>query len=274
MFLTDLSFSIVSRYNPGFTSNGALGKPGIQPECFIFDEKNLVSLSGPSTMDNVFTYLKDRFIGNASIFDSSSNSMLRVGTELNDFLLDTTFNDNERGLLIAEFTLPQIPDLPVRTPDYSFVGDSKFTSSPCITEEDANEKLQVCEPNPSTAEMLTTQHCEDALKFIEQDIQAYARFGDPNPISGNTRRWPKSPLVCVWACGRDWKGYEQPVHVGLTDSVKEELLKTAKTWHAKCKAMADDKLNPSCIPAGSAGGISGTVKRAQGADYFQEVCGR
>lgn len=71
--------------------------PGIQPECFILRDRNL---KRQDSMLNVYQYLKERFAGKLSIFSPASDSLIRKGTELHDFM-DGSFNDGARGLLIA-----------------------------------------------------------------------------------------------------------------------------------------------------------------------------
>ena len=98
---------------------------------------------------------------------------------------------------------------------------------------------------------------------MTQDIEDYSKFIDPVAVSGNTLQWPKGPYACVWACGRDWSRYDQPVHAGLNQFMKADLLLMANTSHAQCIMWANNKINPQCISGGRKGSIGQTVKKAR-----------
>lgn len=184
----------IERYNlrGGTASMPSLGQPGMDPACYTFRERDLVSLSGPSYMLNVFQYLSDRFLG----VDGVTEPVMRTGMQLNDFFSDSSFNHMDLGLLAAEFVPPPLTGVPLRTPEFSFVelsvpSDSPlFTqeNAPCVTLDSVRDRLPPCQPKKDGPVWLETSHCDEIYASALGDIYAYAQQIDYVPLAGPSRR--------------------------------------------------------------------------------------
>ena len=273
----------VSRYDSK-NSFPELGRPGIQPECFVFREKDLASFSGPSYMVNVFTYLRDRFYGNASIFSPKSDSMARRGLQLTDFF-DNTFNDGSKGLLVAEYVPPDLTGLPSKTPSFSFADGSVRTDSdafvpykdevPCVTVKDieaGDDKRLACLPLKDDPVPLEEEHCLDLYTRALADLTDYAQRIENVPTRDTSKRWPADKgLYCVWACGQDWEGYDQPAHAGLDKATLEEFKRRLEAWNQSCAEDARRK-DGACLKQ-NATAVREAMLLAKRREYIQEVCG-
>lgn len=120
--------------------------------------------------DFLKTQTQDRFTGNASVFSSASDSLVRKGVQLNDFL-DSSFNDASRGFLVAEYVPPPITGLPSKRRKFGGVSGSLLSNTdlfskegytaPCVTIEDVDSKLPKCLPKPDDPIPLANSHCDD-----------------------------------------------------------------------------------------------------------------
>ena len=94
------------------------------------------------------------------------------------------------------------------------------------------------------------------------------------PMRTTSNAWPKPPLMCVWDCGRDWSGYDQPLHVGLDEASKRDLLEQADAWLGQCEGWANSTTQKYCLASKTPAQMRDVVERAKSTGYFQEVCGR
>ncbi len=270
-----------SRYNPPpGKSYPDKGRPGIEPECFDFHEKNLFYLSGSSYMLNVFEYLSDRFRGNSSIMSTASDSMVRKGVQLTDFF-NSEYNDASKGLLMAEFVPPELTGLPGRTPSFSSVTGSMLTDSdefknfvndaPCVTVEDIGTRFPQCERLVDDPVPLSHSHCDNLYTEALSDIEDYSQRIESVPTNDISKRWPDPPLYCVYACGINWEGYNEPAHAGLDKETTEAFKKRLSVWNTSCHEDADKK-DSSCVKS-DAVRMRQAMILAKRREYVQEVCG-
>ena len=271
-----------SRYDPPpGKSYPDKGRPGIQPECFVFREQDLTYLSGASYMLNVFQYLSDRFTGNASVFSKSSDSMVHKGLQLADFF-SSEYNDAVQGLLIAEFVPPELTGLPTRTPSFSSATGSMRTDSdefkdytgpaPCVTTGDIGDRFPECQKTVGDPVPLTTAHCDSLYTQALADIIDYSQRIVSVPTYEISKRWPDPPLYCVWACGINWEGYKQPVHTGLDEETTKALKERLASWNTSCYQDAALKDGNTCVKSDAAA-IRKAMLLAKRREYVQEVCG-
>lgn len=274
----------VSRYDPEpGKSFPELGRPGIQPECFVFREKDLFPLSGPSYMMNVFEYLQERFYGNESIFSPQSDSMIRRGLQFTDFF-DNAFNDGSKGLLVAEYMPPDLTGLPSRTPSFSNATGSMRTDSdefvdyandvPCVTVKDiegsGGERLP-CLQLKNDPVPLEPDHCLDLHAKALSELKDYSERIENIPTRDTSKRWPEPPLYCVWACGHDWHGYNEPAHAGLDKETVADFEKRLDVWKKSC--LEDAKPGGKSCLKQNATAIREAMLLAKRREYIQEVCG-
>ncbi len=109
------------------------------------------------------------------MFSSTSDSLLRKGLELNDFL-DGSYNSVDRGFLMAEFVPPRISGLPSRRTKFGSVSGSLATNTdmfkkdgdqyPCVTLEHIQTKLPKCRRKASDPVPLEVSHCEDLYEQV------------------------------------------------------------------------------------------------------------
>lgn len=154
---------------------------------------------------------QERFTGNASVFSSTSDSLLRKGLELNDFL-DGSYNSVDRGFLVAEFVPPAMSGLPSRRTKFGSVSGALATNTdmfkkdgdqfPCVTLEHIEKKLPPCRPKKTDPVILEETHCEELYEQVMNDIELYDQRIDSIPTKDVSRRWPQPPMYCVWDCGQ------------------------------------------------------------------------
>ncbi len=249
------------------------GRPGIQKECFVYREKDIVSMSSYG-MKGAFDYLWDRFEGNSfwkkqyvataqnSTFkkkmdaflssggQNSGDSLLSKGLELNDFF-NHKFNSHSSGMLAAEFVPPEIGGLPDNMPDFSQVDGSIITSHtdfdsllnevPCVTLKDMESLLPECRPEKEDPVPLDVLDCEDAYKNAISDLEDYANVIENSPFKPTTHAWPAPPLECIWDCGGYfWDGYDNVLHTGLDAEIKLGFEDQLDQWLIQCKKIATD----------------------------------
>lgn len=281
-----------TRYDPK-VSDPAYGKPGIQPECFILRDRDLVSLGGSSELKPVMEYIRERLEGEGSvtkpapsgvgfsIFVSEGKGSLMIeGIEPVDFF-DGTYNSNTDGLLGLEFVPPELKGLPSTDKDFSSVTGSMtsdmqglatdLSQLPCVTLKDMEPELPECLPTKDDPVDLADSHCDAAYEKAKQDIMEYAERIDAEPTMSKEYRYPEPPQTCVWDCGGMWDGYERPAHAGLDDATRDAFLKNLEAWRTDCKRIA--AAHTHCLRKSAGGSMQNAIAETRSKHYIQEVCG-
>jgi hypothetical protein len=120
-------------------------------------------------------FKQDRFAGNASVFSAASDSLLRRGLELNDFM-DSSFNGAQKGFLITEFVPPPLSGLPPRRTKFGTISGALGTNTemfkknndpaPCVTLDDIKDNLPKCRPKQTDPVILEEFHCDDLYEQV------------------------------------------------------------------------------------------------------------
>ena len=275
-----------SQYDPsGLKSNPERGQPGIQPECFVFRDKDLFDPAGPNGMSTVFSYIKDRFEGAyANQGFGAPPSVLSSGLELNDFF-ESRHNDKVLGLLTAEFVPQRLRYLPKNMPemvrnqiDYSLRTDSDAFDTyinnkevPCVKISHIESQLPDCIAEPDEPVPLDEGHCDDAYFQALNDVTDYAQTIDARPLKDTQYRWPKPPMYCVWDCGNYWDGYDSPVHSGLSKATVSDFKEKLAGERAYCKQLVAGKKH--CLLKPNSSSVASAIEQANRGGFMQEVCG-
>ena len=150
------------------------------------------------------------------MFSSASDSLVRKGVQLNDFL-DNSFNDATRGFLVAEYVPPPITGLPSKRRKFGGVSGSLLSNTdlfrkegytaPCVTIEGVDSKLPKCLSKRDDPIPLANSHCDDLYEQVMNDIDLYDQRIDSIPTKDISRRWPQPPMYCAWDCGQVFSSY-------------------------------------------------------------------
>jgi len=77
------------------------------------------------------------------------------------------------------------------------------------------------------------EHKTYCILQVLNDIELYDQNIDSVPTKDVSRRWPQPPMYCVWDCGQNWDGHEQPVHVALDPEIKSAFVKSLDEWRTR-----------------------------------------
>ena len=118
------------------------------------------------------------------MFSSASDSLVRKGVQLNDFL-DSSFNNASRGFLVAEYVPPPITGLPSKRRKFGSVSGSLLSNTdlfrkegyaaPCVTIKDIDSKLPQCLPERDDPIPLENLHCNDLYEQVRSFRRQYTK---------------------------------------------------------------------------------------------------
>lgn len=193
---------------------------GIQEECFIFREKDLISFAGASQMMGAFEYIQTRWEGTyADTYGSGAESLISRGLQLNDFF-SNEYNNMKNGLLVTEFVPPEFKDMPRNMPDFSKMDamgmrtdqveqfGKDLDDMPCVKISDIESKLPECLREKDDPIPLEKDHCQDAYLKALEDVDAYSERIEAVPLKSTRYRWVVHVCVsvfgmCASSCTRD-----------------------------------------------------------------------
>lgn len=291
----------VERYGiPVANGDPSRGTPGIQLECFRFRGNDIIPMGGSDGVKSPFAFIAEALVGDLVTSDppsergktpretilrmlsSRSNSVLKDGLRTGNFFKGE-FNDKNSGLLMAEFIPPEITGLPKeQMPNVSMAASTILTSSTefveyreaqplCVKVEDIQEELPQCHTNKDDPVPLDRNVCDNQYRHALESIEMYSNEVHM-PLMGSSKPWPSGKgMHCVWDCGGNWDGYNEPLHEGLDDTTKTDFITQLDAWNKTCYDLADQK--KSCLVMQTSLSVSGAVKVAMRSQFLQEVCG-
>jgi hypothetical protein len=285
--------------------NPVLGTPGIQTECFRFRDADLFRMGGSDGAQSPFAVITEILTGSSTpisangqddpsldereklrqtmldVINKKSNSLMRDALKLGDFF-QPSFNDQGKGLFMAEFSPAEIKGLMAQTPSFSAVESSIMTGSTdfaryaenpplCVTVEAIKDELPECRPVKDTPTPLQKEDCDSLYLQALNDIGMYS-MSVATPRLGASRPWPPPPYVCVWDCGGNWDGYNEPLHEGLDEATRSAFEDQLGTWKDECYRWVE--AGNKCMTARTTTEVAEAMKLASRSEYTQEVCGK